>query len=89
MCTLHMKRKNEARNAIIVSGYTRRNYPHSLPADIIKICQLFFTELYYSSFDSKQIHDKGKVYSRTEINVKGLTFKWLIGDDGDETYDIQ
>ena len=83
-----MKYRSKARNILIVNGYFRRNHPYPIAVDIIRICQLFFTELYRISFDAKKLHHLGVLHSEQEINIRGFTFTWTICDDGDEQYDV-
>ena len=51
----HKSDKTGLRKELLISGYCRTNCKYQPPTDICKLCQLFFTELFYVSFDVKQI----------------------------------
>ena len=65
----------------MISGYIHRHYSHYIPTDVIKLCQLFFSELYLASLDMnkiKKLKYNESSYIEQELNIKGLKFKCFL-----------
>ena len=81
MLPTHLSRENIMQKEPMISGYIRRNYSHYIPTDIIKLCQLFISELYLVSFDMnkiKKLKYNEPSYIEQELNISGLKFKCFL-----------
>ena len=76
--------RHKGRTDRIVSGYIREQYTRHIPVEIVKICELFYKEIFHCTFDEKsmdkirKIKNKEKVFGIGRINVRGYEFKGFI-----------
>ena len=69
-------------NELLITGYIRIHCKKDVIKDITQICQLFYTELFFNSFNLSQMNeDMEKIYGDKTFNIDGFPFKCSLSYD--------